>query len=714
MPRFLNPYNFVRPLDKTPQIERLEQKYQDSPEHLTADEAKQLLLWRCPPPPHDRFTGLSGKITCRMVAKTPIFVSDGEGVQEDENGHRTFRFFKVDGEDVIPASSLRGAIRSVFESVTNSCWTVFNDQTMSYRLIPNDALGLVPGLLHYEVEKQKWALTLLNGRSIIDTQNNFKPKLRPDEGRIPEMYAAWLPMYYDQPHRNINLRGLQHGDYCFAVLSRQEYHDRRGNLRFYYQRVEAVAEDSHDPELLTIKDETGGFITDGFLCITGYGEKNINRKHDERFFFLRSEKQYTTYVDDCLIEDYNYSLLEARDFHKKSRTTDVKSRHLLATQEEELIPVKPDDRHQRNYIIYVKIKNMGKTSLEVEYIAPVSIPRVLEKRSFYDVMRDVGYDCLLPATNYDELSLADRVFGWVSQDANNDDFGDRVAYKGRVRVSHACPDGNVERLEDMRLTILSAPKPTTTRFYVKPREDLNRGVNASNQTNTRWQNFTDEKLRYSKPVNKLRGRKIYRHHKRFNRDEATSTTQSNQNRTIVGTHAEGTEYIFTIHFENLQSVELGTLLWTLQLNDNWQGYHRIGYGKPLGFGSTTIKLEKTEFHDSQRYMGNTDPVTIDTDACIQAFKDAIRALYGKPFDQLENIQDLKALLSEPPLEVIHYPRSSHKDTAGDKNYEWFMNNKRHNRNPNQRGPNVVLPYASEDIEGLPYIQRQGHDITVDW
>jgi hypothetical protein len=167
-------------------------------------------------------------------------------------------------------------------------------------------------------------------------------------------------------------------------------------------------------------------------------------------------------------------------------------------------------------------------------------------------------------------------------------------------------------------------------------------------------------------------------------------------------HGANTEYEFTLHFENLQVVELGALLWTLRLSDNqendemWQGFHRIGFGKPLGFGSVTIKLDNLHVLDSRWYMNGKNDVVVDIEECIQDFKQAMEELYGKAFDQLVSIQDLNALLSEPSLDAIHYPRGSAKRNAsGDKNFEWFVKNK-------EEKNNHTLDYAAED-NGLPYL-----------
>ena len=129
--RFLNPYNFVRPLE-------------------VGNENVAPLLGRCPPPPHDRYVGLTGRITCCLTAKTPLFVSDSEEIEPTEvaggKEHHTYRFFRDpnnpnnpndpndrNGKIAIPGTSLRGAFRSIFEAVTNSCFSVFDGSRFDLR-----------------------------------------------------------------------------------------------------------------------------------------------------------------------------------------------------------------------------------------------------------------------------------------------------------------------------------------------------------------------------------------------------------------------------------------------------------------------------------------------------------------------------------------------------------------------------------------------------
>lgn len=167
--RFLNPYNFVRTLE-------------------TRNRHLAPLLGRCAPPPHDRYVGLTGRVYCRLTATTPIFVADSEDVCEEHvNGkiHRHYRFFR-DPEDkvAIPGTSLRGAIRTIFEAATNSCFAHFaGDKRLSYHLLPELALQLVPARVR-KIDT-RWELELLPGTTTIT------PGQRPSGPQ----YAAWVHVY---------------------------------------------------------------------------------------------------------------------------------------------------------------------------------------------------------------------------------------------------------------------------------------------------------------------------------------------------------------------------------------------------------------------------------------------------------------------------------------------------------------------------------------
>ena len=114
MDKFINPYTFV-PVEKGKK-KSIAEYYDD----------KQLL---------------SGKIECRLKTRTQMSICDQ--VSEKE-----FDFFSVGGNPVIPGSSIRGVIRNVYETLTDSCFSSTNaedDDYFSSRFNKNKC-----GLLSYE------------------------------------------------------------------------------------------------------------------------------------------------------------------------------------------------------------------------------------------------------------------------------------------------------------------------------------------------------------------------------------------------------------------------------------------------------------------------------------------------------------------------------------------------------------------------------------
>lgn len=92
---FVNPYTFI-PLRKRTEVQQL------------GSEAGEALL--------------TGAIRCTLTTKTPLVIPASK-VDVDHPEVAT-PFFKVGGIPIIPGSSLRGPIRSVYETLTNSCMRV--------------------------------------------------------------------------------------------------------------------------------------------------------------------------------------------------------------------------------------------------------------------------------------------------------------------------------------------------------------------------------------------------------------------------------------------------------------------------------------------------------------------------------------------------------------------------------------------------------------
>lgn len=657
--RFVNPYNFVR--------------YLPAPKSDPTTPAAQL-AWRCPPPPHDRYVGLSGTIRCELEVVTPLFVADSEDVRislyRDETGnlreHLSYRFFQVDGEDTIPATSLRGAIRSLFEAITNSCFAVFDGELrLDYRRV-EVAQDMAPAIV-------------------------TKIPQAPDEsGEVALCKSARIPAYHrDETQNRITLENWSCGEKGYTVVSR----GKAPKVKELMVKDRAIYASHPDG------------VTEGWVKLTG---QTIDGKVNEQFFFYeqgeaKAPKKPFTWQQ---MQDYNEILHD--QLTDQTRQFKTKVQHTQLTVGD---------------LVYVRLSEDKSTVLN---ISTVKVPRL----RYEDTLKTFIPEHLHPCKEYNALCPACRVFGWVKDahqpGARNWDREARTAYAGRIRFSHATlVDGKDAGCytEELPLAILSSPKPTTSLFYLY-KGDPNKGAFEVPEG--------DREIQYTSGY-KLRGRKFYHHHgKLLNRQEfeRADHRQDLQNRTVLGVRRPGNVFAFTIRYENLSKVELGALLWTLKLGENENCHLRLGYGKPLGFGSVMLHLvELTTLNWATRYQSASltqQPDNTQEDSaksrklqedCLAAFDQAMKAVYGQSMFDLPHMQDLYAILQEPDPKWpprIHYPRPprpqhNHAPDPEGKNFEWFVGNKSGGKGKGtKQGPFHALPSAGQMGNGLPLLDRNGN------
>lgn len=581
--RFLNPYNFVRYLrngkeNGTPEIE---------------------LLGRCAPPPHDRFIGLTGKIECKLEAITPLFISDSEFV-ESENEHKSYRFFTLKNENgveefAIPSTSLRGMLRSVFEAATNSCFSVFDGGLLGKRKDPREYQGrLQAGLITKIPEKE--------GQS----------------GTVRTMSYYKLPhSEFGQYKNKIN----KNGKGVFVKISEG--------------RIASIREGD--------KNSTDDYMK-GYLKTSDEGLLGRTEKRNEYVFVENGESKDLTLSYETY---HNYISANRNNRHDHTK-----------------VPKEGDT---------IWLISAGKEVKEVKEFGYAQIYRKLFEKSVGDLLPKEFHPC----KDYNCLCPACRLFGWVNSDVKQE-RAQKVAYAGRIRISHGSIIEEKEVLEELQLAILSSPKPTTAFFYLL---DENGEPNFDVA-------YTNNAI--------LRGRKFYRHQSEAKKEEyRRENIKSIQNRTVRNVLKPGAKFNFTICFENLSPVELGALLWSIEMDEGM--YHKVGLAKPLGFGSVKLSVETISILDVRsRYasFSSSGWKIIDEhekNEFLNLYRRTMENKYGKSFHQLDNIKDLTAILSKPPLDLpVHYPRTSEMPDPAGRNFEWFKNNKK-----------CALEIASKDTEGLP-------------
>jgi len=672
--RFLNPYNFVR--------------YLPDPAIDPANPAV-MLLGRCTPPPHDRYVGLSGTIRCQLEVITPLFISDSQAVRvtkyQDAAGntqeHLRYRFFQIDNQDMIPAPTLRGAIRSLFEAATNSCFAVFDaERILEFRADPS-----------YGNKLKK------NGGLVT------KLAQPASDGQIRLCHVGTVGFYYKPADKKQNAIGLNEyhwktGDY---VAARARQRDKGG-----WQVLEIA---KNKEALSPCRPDNDGKLrqkhVEGWLYITGKGE-DTNKKNET--FILDPDKhgdQGTVAFDHTIQAEYD-----------RIRQSQFEQNELPAPLHSPML--------SENEFVWVDISEEGKKR-KVNRLSRVQVPRLPHLSAIGELLPDH----LHPCKEYDALCPACRVFGWVKDahqtGARNWEREERTAYAGRVRFSHATlvagkDEGCFD--EEMPLAILSSPKPTTAPFY------LAQGV--PNDEKFRVPEG-DREISY-RPGYKLRGRKFYYHHGNLlNRQEFERTDQKKdlQNRSVRNVRRPGNVFEFTIQFENLSTVELGALIWTLKLGKNEGCHLRLGYGKPLGLGSVMLDLtELTTIDWATRYASFSQSAAASGENnhrdnkllidCMADFDRAMTQAYGKSMFNLAHMQDLYAILQEPNPQWpprIHYPRPprpKHKPDPEGKNFEWFVGNKSGGKGKGEKkGPFHALSEPSRPGNGLPLIDKNGNEFA---
>jgi CRISPR-associated protein (TIGR03986 family) len=760
--QFHNPYNFVPVLPR--------------PQTATGELADR------EPSGHDRYCAdkYSGKLRVRMRVATPLLLPDTARMHyHDEHKSYPVRLKPLldkDGKIVTYASgkaievpdinptAVKGMLRTAYEAVTNSRLSIFqkHGERLAFRMDARDALKLVPARIHGSGKNRE--VYLYTGKS--NMENDGSPKIiQPKTKEKPEirepMYAAWLKTYYKVTHKIDNNairlekdnRLPKHGEKICAWVKKDNHF--YPNFSFYGVKKAAL----NDAKLGNAPSN-GCLKIEGYACITGrnsgsYNDigSNIKNKHDERVFFFdssNSKKQLHIKLEPHHEERWKELLDNCREIHKsESPPKDDQGKQLQWSRHinDLKTPAQKEEYNlEEGTLCYALVKLEDSNNWTLLDLLPVMISRRLHQIAPEKLLPR----CLHPAEQIENLSPADRVFGWVNQKGKG-------AYRGQLRIgtvecskdANGQEVGNGTRLEDLierfgandaldgwlPLQILGQPKPQQGRFYVaKAATGEDAGKAQENGSN-------NERAGYNDATKGLRGRKVYPHHKlpdeikesywqnpldanlrtplsnyyrEYRRPQKNGQEErDSQNRSVQGWVKPNVEFEFDIHFINLSATEIGALIWLLNLNQpNQEKYfHRFGGGKPLGFGSVRLEIDfdKCDVRDGEALkkfyasLDDTGEGKLDK-AALEKLKDEFDALIKETYPTMR-VSFLRACEGFTDNKPIHYPRKTRILNQDTKSYEWFVEN-----NKVQRGQVIhgyVLPDLATD-KGLPYFDSQNH------
>ncbi|MEJ2579647.1 MAG: TIGR03986 family CRISPR-associated RAMP protein [Kineosporiaceae bacterium] len=669
----------------------------------------------------------TGTLRVRLTTMTPLLLPDterpvadpGHGHGHDPDGPKTFTT-RLDPEQrpLLPGSSLKGALRSAFETVTASRFGVLSghEGRLAYRIPATQGLDVVPAVVEDDGDGRR-VFRLCRGdpdwRASGDTGNEVQD-------------AAWVPAYRNQDQQLRIVGDLPgdlddlHGRVVVARLRLYQYESRRRRLRFRVWRVTHVAPDratldaalastaANDPEYpsgsLSLVPGAEARTDRGMLSITGH---SIGNKHDERFF-VYSDGDRRVPVEPGHVEFWR-SVLDAYTAAKEYNTVPeglAQSQHIARAAALADLPAGTP--------VYVTVD--GATDA-VTGVHPVMIGRMPFDRS----PRSLLDASLRPAAAPGELSPADRLFGWVpsgTRDSARDPSGSS-GYRGRLSFrSLTCTTEDWKADlpgEGVVLSPLSGPKPTQFRFYA-----------ARDKTGNPVPNRAAKETGY-RDGGGLRGRKAYRWP--VVPDAYWQPTTSKQNgATVPGTGLRreyldpgasvsqtvryrdwvrpGVTFVADLVLDAVPTAELGALLWLLTRGDT--APLRLGAGKPHGFGvvAADVDPDGTRLWNGDavaqgwRQLTRPDPTALRD---LRTLADEFEATASGHPVLAEALASYRAATAGVTGHPVHYPRETPEPVV--ESYKWFVANDRSTRRegvtqgwalPHVRDPEQRLPYLPDD------------------
>jgi CRISPR-associated protein (TIGR03986 family) len=636
----------------------------------------------------DRHTG---QIVCRLTTASPLYVRAAlewdEFVQSLEG--KSFKnkpefFYTFDRlRPAIPGSSLRGMLRGVLEIASYSKVQDVTDRRLVYRavgdttehgnryrdrLMHDDGQGEEDGKRYHlytplmqagYMEKDaadEWVIRpakRINGTTFA----------RISERSTPTNLARWHNC------KNASEIWVQPGPYEYQKV-------RGGFIRVKYARILRAAA-TQEKDLVRAVVARSGWMAN---------------KRTEAVIFEPDPNAKVIALDDDLIRDY-------RDHYEDINT----QQSIHGGRRTSLLDAKNGVLEEHQPVFYLiengKVVAFSHTMMmRLPYRKPLNefVPPELRREG--------------------DLDLAEAIFGYSKSTGE----GKQRAYAGRVFVSdaqlaHDQPPSDIWlSAEPVTPKILGSPKPTTFQHYLTQQNPDpiplpgKKAAGGGQRTEMRLTDYANK----TPDDTVLRGTKLYWHKGNASLEqikEDKSVPKDDKQHTQMRPVKEGVAFEFTIRFENLNEVELGALLWVLDVAQNDAYRLKLGMGKPLGLGA--VKIESTLHLEDRmdRYAHllssgnwtNGQPQADVREKVIGSFEALVVKRLGsrdvKSFGDIERIKMLLTMLRwpGPKPEETRYLEIEPRDADGHK-----LDNEYKGRPvlPNPLGLKVAVPASTRTVQ----------------
>lgn len=487
----------------------------------------------------------TGYIDCTLTTSSPLYIRCGltsEQFKADVESKDLPEFFYTNSESylpVLPGSSLRGMLRAIVEIITCSKMTMISDQQkFFFRAVAAPADDPI-GQQYKEIVNSKVV------RAGYLVRQGDRWHIQPAKLVNKEHPFVWVS-------EAVALEALPN---LVEMQDVKKYRPQYKNVRFdnigiQNERPFAEAVSKGNKALRFF----GTLVTSGNMLESSDDPKNLNR---------RNHCIVRTKDDKADLLDISH---EAVDSYCKALTDFQRS--------------KPFDEHhgvlEEDRCVFYCPPKTGKVVTLFGHSPNFRIPYSRKQDGKAASAKDFLPEYMWKPSQPDVIDMTEAIFGFVRPEKQEE--SETQARAGRVFITDAQYHSRTGDLwfseQPITPCILSGSKPTTFQHYlVQP-------------------DVEKPKLKhYASNGTAIRGHKLYWHQgKSPNIDHPDVDNASKTQTTKISPIDAGVSFKFSLHFENLNQIELGALLWTLAIGQDEKYRLSLGMGKPLGMGAVKIVL----------------------------------------------------------------------------------------------------------------------------
>ena len=572
----------------------------------------------------------SGRLLCALSTTSPLVIGARQVPHEPGRGDaspmRVENYLADDGRPAVPASSLRGLVGSIAETLSQSALRVLENREFSVRKAakPGETLSAV-GRMHLtpagEFRLEPLSFPLLRSGSVVPSAwlRAFQINVKKKE-EVANWIAYYLPAYVDGYAPRGQGVAIKPGSFLSDPSVRISS-TRDESTWWYARQAEEFGEE-------------GDFIWDAKKQTLRY--RNPQRHQDKKVMRLRlqapTSRQYDEESGSAFLKVLGFAGHESQMPPGKKHellvfepSTQLPSLPITAAAIENFLRLMADAESREDYLpfrnagapksleaaaregqlVYFDVEETARGVRVVEF-SYSAIWRRRVSGSLSGALAKANAS-LVPLNDLRQgLTPAELLFGVVREEKRDGTKGGQApAFQGlasrlRFYEAQAAP-GTVRVSQPVKLQILSSPKPPSPAMYF--------GQQPGRAPPTKATLSLDQHL--------PNGRKFYLPFPQNQRTVANAKTASrdaalDKQKLVVAPIESGQTFYFEVRYENLSDDELGLLLMSLRPDPAFE--HRLGLAKPLGFGHARIDVlalwdrDRSARYTRNDFMENTNPL----------------------------------------------------------------------------------------------------------